>query len=322
MDKNPIMRLFYISLFFLFIHCSKGKPIHIDLQQREREENLENEEFSDSDSTNVLNFGITPWDDPEKLKIAYKPFIKYLSTQLGTRVRFIVEQDFEQLQSDINSNLIQIAAFTPGAYVDALEKYPRSMIYVATTMKNGVEAYKGMLVVRDDSNFKSIKDLKNKKMGFVDPGSSSGYLYPVALLLKEGIDPDKFFQSVFFLGNHPNITDALVAGTIDVGATWSDNFEEAQKKHNYSLRILMKTDPIPYDAIVVSQKAGQELASKLSVVLSKINIDTKNEEGKPIMGAENGLLPYTGFRIKSPDFYNVVRSTSTIVSKYEQSKKK
>ena len=33
--------------------------------------------------------------------------------------------------------------------------------------------------------------------------------------------------------------------------------------------IHMKTEPIPYDAIVVSQKAGIELANKLSVILNK-----------------------------------------------------
>jgi len=309
-------------LLFNFFQCSKEEPIHIDLPDKESENSLDKDIDSESSKGDVINFGITPWDDPEKMKIAYKPFIKYLSKQLGIRVRFIVEQDFEQLKNDINTNLIQIAAFTPGAYTDALEKNSKSMIYVATTMKNGAEAYSGMLVVKNDSPYKSIQDLKNKKMGFVDPGSSSGYKYPVALLLKEGIEPEKFFKSIFFLGNHPNVTDALVEGTIDIGATWSDNFDAAQVKHKNALRILMKTEPIPYDAIVVSQKAGIELANKLSVILNKTSNETKDENGKPIMGSENGLIPYTGFISKSPEFYSVVKTTGLIVSKYEKLKKK
>ena len=314
---------YFLSIFllFLFLNCSKGKPIEVELMDDGSGQSEDQDFESKNETEEVLNFGITPWDDPQKMKQAYKPFIKYLSKQLGKRVRFLVEQDFEQLQNDISSNLVQIGAFTPGAYADALSNN-RPMIYVATTMKNGAEAYTGMLVVKEDSPYKTLKDLKNKKMGFVDPGSSSGYKYPVALLLKDGIAPEAFFKSVFFLGNHSNVTDALVEGSIDVGATWSDNFNDAQKKHKNALRILMKTEPIPYDAIVVSQKSGNELASKLSQILSRININTKDDDGNPIMGDNNGLLPYTGFITKSPEFYNVVRSTGQIVSKYEKSKKK
>ena len=86
--------------------------------------------------------------------------------------------------------------------------------------------------------------------------------------------------------------------------------------------IHMKTEPIPYDAIVVSQKAGIELANKLSVILNKTSNETKDENGKPIMGSENGLIPYTGFISKSPEFYSVVKTTGLIVSKYEKLKKK
>ena len=90
----------------------------------------------------------------------------------------------------------------------------------------------------------------------------------------------------------------MAEGTIDIGATWSDNFDAAQVKHKNTLRILMKTEPIPYDAIVVSQKAGIELANKLSVILNKTSNETKDENVGPHGEAAHARLPSLRLRAK------------------------
>jgi phosphonate transport system substrate-binding protein len=317
-----IKNIAIIFIFSLVLSCGGDDSVHIDLPEEGEEAISEDEVSQLGGSEEVINFGTTPWETPDKMKKLYRPFIRHLSLKLGKRVRFIVEQDYEALKNDLSSNLIQIAAFSPGAFADVLDKNRNSMIYVASMQKDGAEAYRGLIVVKKDSPYQSLKDIKGKKMGFVDPSSSSGYRYPVALLLQQGIYPEKYFSNVFFLGNHANVTDALMQGTIDVGATYDANLENAQKKHNDGLRILLKTEPIPYDAIVVSRQVGMELAGKLANVLVQINNNTKDEKGQYVMGSEHELIPFSGFKIKSPEFYDVVRTTSSIVRNYEQSKKK
>ncbi|MFT8148805.1 PhnD/SsuA/transferrin family substrate-binding protein, partial [Salmonella enterica] len=49
--------------------------------------------------------------------------------------------------------------------------------------------FKGEVLVRNDSNLKELKDLKNKKIATLNPNSASGYIYPVAELKDLGIDP-------------------------------------------------------------------------------------------------------------------------------------
>jgi len=45
----------------------------------------------------------------------------------------------------------------------------------------------------------SLKDLNGKRFAFVDYQSASGYLYPMALLEKNGLNPEKNFSRIFML---------------------------------------------------------------------------------------------------------------------------
>src|SRR5437762_13662578 len=48
--------------------------------------------------------------------------------------------------------------------------------------------------------------LRGKTIAFVDPASTSGYVYPMVLLMRRGLgrnrDPKTFFREVVFAGSH------------------------------------------------------------------------------------------------------------------------
>ena len=83
--------------------------------------------------------------------------------------------------------------------------------------------YFGALVVPADSKIKSITDLKDKRVGFVDEKSASGRIYPLAMLKKRKINTDKFFKEIKFFGQHENVMKALVKGDIDVAAVYAND---------------------------------------------------------------------------------------------------
>jgi phosphonate transport system substrate-binding protein len=86
--------------------------------------------------------------------------------------------------------------------------------------QDGDTGYYSMVVVKADSPFKTIDDLKGKKLAFADPNSTSGFQVPSFFLRLQGRDPRAFFSQTGFAGNHENAVMAVVNGTYDAAATW------------------------------------------------------------------------------------------------------
>jgi phosphonate transport system substrate-binding protein len=75
-----------------------------------------------------------------------------------------------------------------------------------------------MFIARADSGIKKIEDAKGKRMAFVDPASTSGFLFPAAYLKKRGIDYNTFFAQYVFAGSHDGAVRAIYNGDEDVAA--------------------------------------------------------------------------------------------------------
>jgi phosphonate transport system substrate-binding protein len=267
-----------------------------------------------------INFGVTPWGDVAKMRKAYQPLATYLSEKLQMRVRLMIVQEYRELVTDLKRGIVQIASFSPGAYADALDEgIDKDSIYVASSQLKGKDFYRGIIVVKNE--VKDMAALKGKSFAFVETGSSSGYKYPLALFLSKGIDPHKYFSKVFFLGSHPNVVEAVINGKVDAGATWDGYIEENYPTNPPGIKVLMKTEPIPYDAVVVSRKKGADLAPKLREILTGLKSYTLTKSGEKIMNLDTGF-PYSGYVVHSDAIYNIVRQTGKTVGRYKKPEKR
>ncbi len=314
-----------LALFFsltLAIGCGGGDGVDIsDLAAGRASEVYGQEDIKARGSLSenlpgeAINFGITPWDEPDKLRKMYAPFISYLSERLNVNIRFMVAQEYPELLNDLRRGIVHIAAFSPGAYADALDAGIGSFAdYVASTQNEGNSYYRGVIIT--GKNYRDFKALKGQSFAFVEKGSSSGYKFPLALLLAKGVDPYRYFSKVFYLGSHANVVDSVVAGKVAAGATWDGYVERQLGKNQDKVRVLYRTEQIPYDAIVVSKKKGRRFANQLRAVLLRINKDTATRDGRKVLQKELGF-PYSGYVVHSPAFYDVVRRTGNLVKQYK-----
>ncbi len=268
----------------------------------------------DNEGGNAVNFGITPWDDPEKMRTMHAPLIAYLSEQMGVKVRFIVTQEYQELFNDLKRGIIQIAAFSAGSYADALDAgIEKFSTYVASTQNDGQSYYRGAIIV--GKQYKTLQSLKGKEFAFVEKGSSSGYKFPLSIFLQRGINPYHFFSKIYYLGSHANVVEAVVSGKVAAGATWDGYVERHQKQAVGSVRVLLRTELIPYDAIVVSKNKGHPFAIKLQRTLSRITKQTKTQDGRLVLNKEVGF-PYSGYVVFSPAFYGAVRQTGRLIKNF------
>jgi phosphonate transport system substrate-binding protein len=252
----------------------------------------------------TIRFGVTPWqkgqvaDDINKL---YRPLLNYLEEKTGDTYLIISASTYSQMIDYISTGKVDFATLSPVPYIVAKKNNPKIKI-VATYLQwnkgrtKKVDSYLGHIVVKKSrSDLSSIDSLVQSRFGFVKKESSSGFKYPNSLLMEKGVHYIDYFSQVYFLGSHPRVTDAIVAGSIDAGATWDFNLSQARSKHGDKFKVIFTTPPIPNLCIAAHPKLGVE---KIQLIREHLlSIPESFLKG----------LPNTGFVFKPDSFYDVVR---------------
>ena len=214
-------------------------------------------------SNKILIFGINPFTDPVKIKEQYLPVITEAAKGAGMQTRIVIVSDYKALTSYIKDGLIDVGWFSPTAYVNA--KNEVNLVPLVTPVKYGKGSYEGIIITHSESGLKNLNDLKGATFSFVDPLSTSGYLYPLQLIKKAGIDIDKDFESYNFLGNHDNVIKAVKERRVDAGATFTGSLKMARDEGTVGeeIVILGETETIPNDAIAAKASLSPLLINSL-----------------------------------------------------------
>jgi phosphonate transport system substrate-binding protein len=151
----------------------------------------------------------------------YKPVIEYLEKELKVKVNWRSATDYAGIIEGMKAKKIELAYYGPASYSKAwIVTNGQVKPIVGELDLDGNFGYHSVLIVKSDSPYKSIEDVKGKKLAFADPNSTSGHQAPRYFLTEAGYNPDKYFGSTAFSGSHENSVIALLNGTFDVAATW------------------------------------------------------------------------------------------------------
>ncbi|RCW51360.1 MULTISPECIES: phosphate/phosphite/phosphonate ABC transporter substrate-binding protein [unclassified Halanaerobium] len=251
----------------------------------------------DNKSEDMLIFGVNPFAKPEKIEELYVPIIEKLCNKINKNAKTVIVSDYEELTNYIKNGLIDIGWFSPMAYVKAKDE--TNVIPMVTPLINGKDSYRGYIFTKKNSKYRKLTDLKDSVFAFVDPLSTSGYVYPKQMLKEVGIDVNKDLKETLFLGNHDNVIKAVLDNKAEVGATYNEAWERAAKTLNLdSLNILAKTDPIPKD--VIAARAGLDK----NILEETRNIFLKaDQEIKEILNQTN----ITGFIESEDQKFDIIR---------------
>jgi len=130
--------------------------------------------------------------------------------------------------------------------------------------------------VRRDSGLTRLEDLRGKTIAFVDPASSSGYIYPMVLLMQRGLvqkaDPKTFFREVVFSGAHDASMRALLNGHVDAIASFDLAREQylADPAERERITWVAETEPIPEAGIAASAGLDPATFARVRAALLQI----------------------------------------------------
>lgn len=261
--------------------------------------------------------GFNPAENAEVVETNGKLFADYYKAKTGLDVKTFIATDYTALIEALRSGQVDFAFLPPFSYVKA-EQVAGAKVMLKSVRK-GSPFYYAAIITRKDKGFKTIHDLKGKNVAWVDPSSSAGHIFPKAgLIEKLKIDPETFFKRQVFAGSHDALVLAVVNGTVDAGATFSNDAKGSsgawtqflKEGERDKIQVLFVTEPITGDTMAASKKISQthpELVKKTASVLTEMG---KTEEGKKILYALyriDSMVPST------PAEYEPVRKAARIL---------
>lgn len=257
-----------------------------------------------------LHLALTPSQKPTDLLVAGEAFAAALGKLVGLPVRVTVASDYAAVIEALRNKTADLAFVHPVGYVLANREAKAQII--AKDRWHGKTSYTARIWVRKDSGLKTLEELRGKTIAFVDPASSSGYVYPMVMLMQRGLvkgrDPKTFFKEAMFAGSHDAALLALLNGHVDALGSFDQAPEQYLKDpaEREKLTWLAESAPIPEGGICGREGLDPGVAAKVRAAL----LQMRGPEYEPLL---KKLYDIDGFEPAEDREYEVVRAAMDLV---------
>jgi phosphonate transport system substrate-binding protein len=256
---------------------------------------------STEDRPGSITVGFIPGGDLENTKKGALLIAEAIQQELKMPVNVYLSRNYSSLIEAMKEKKVDFAFFNALTFVFA-EKMAGAKVLLKKVWNEPY--YYSMILVKKSSGLRHLRQLKGKKIAFVDEKSSSGYLYPLLHFKKKKMDL-KDFKAVEFSGSHSESVELLDRGQVDAIAVFSNDKHVSQSAYvKYSktknaagnVRVLWTSEPIPNDPFCVRQdfydqypKLTHELMFALIDIVDKLK---DKSEIQDFVGAK-GFVPAT-----------------------------
>lgn len=232
---------------------------------------------------NPVKLYFVPSIDALVLENNAKKFKEYLEKNTPYAFEISIPQSFIAVVEAFGTKRADVAGMNTFGYALAHHRYGAEARL--TVIRFGLPTYQSQFVVRSDSKIKKIEDLNNKKIAFVDPASTSGYLIPLKTLQNKKVKP----RETVFAMKHDSVISMVYQRQVDAGATYysppqDGKIQDARKlvQTQYPdvekvIKVLALSEPVPNDPIVFRKDLPEEM--KVNIVKAFKDF-LKTPEGK------------------------------------------
>jgi len=290
----------------------------------------------------TLSFGAVPAENASSLEADFSTTKAILEAELGLdEIEFFQATDYAGVIEGMIANRIDVAQFGGFSYVIATSN--GADVSVAGVMTDGPDIEPGYrsygITQADNAEINSIDDFAGKNICFVDPGSTSGFLFPSEGLLAAGIDPSETSTEInpTFAGGHDASAISVANGDCDAGFAYDsmvtaqlvdsgditgviDTVEdETVNEAVASLKIVWKSQTIAGAPMAISNALPADfVAAFQEVVTTKVNADWAIANGYCSGTVEENDCSFSdeddtwGFVAKDDSFYDGIRQVCEI----------
>ena len=223
-----------------------------------------------------LQVAFIPLENPEKLISNVRPAMNFLEKEMGRKVRYFITLNYSAAVEAMISKKADVSFMSPLPYVLA-NKYS-GVEAVLGEIYNGKSYYYSRIFVRKDSGIKKLSDLNGKTIAYVDPISSSGFMYPQDIFTRAGLvnggveKPEGgFFRRVYFAGGDQQAINSMVGGFVDAAGVSQYALNLLRPEQRDQVVAIAQSARIPSHNVVVRKGLEPEIRQKFIAAMMKMN---------------------------------------------------
>ena len=247
-----------------------------------------------------FRYGVQAVETQAAALTRYKGFGEYVKKKLGVELDLYLSAEYAGVIQAIGAKQLEVMDMGAAGYAAAwLETNGGVEPLVVPTNNDGTIGYYAVAFVRTDSPYKNLNDLKGKVWAWVEPNSSSGYIFPLVGFRKMGIDPEKHFGKVVFSGGHEQSIIGVLDKAYDGAITWTNDVDKhtrgglhmmlqrgVLKKED--IRIIWVSDLIPNPVIAIRSDLPKEMKAELKAMFLNLHKDDPKVFREVVRGESQG----------------------------------
>jgi phosphonate transport system substrate-binding protein len=212
----------------------------------------------------TLVWAFAPIEDPAVYAQLFRPFTQHLSSCLDRQIVYYPVQSVAAEIGAMRAGRLHFAGFSTGPTVEAVNT-AGAVPFAAKGQKGEVRGYHLIAIVRADKPYRTLQDLKGKRVAHVSPGSNSGNVAARALFPTQGLVPHVDYRPIMS-GAHDKSVMGVISGDYDMAAVASDVVERLVERgaiDRSAIRILYESPLFPTSAFAHAHDLHPDLTAKL-----------------------------------------------------------
>lgn len=241
-----------------------------------------------------LVIAVQPTNTPEQLSADAKELQTFLSQQLNRPVEIVFPTTYAGVIEALRFGHADAALMSAWPLALAQKRANADVVLaeirevVIGNEKKEAPGYYSYWVVRPDSPYQSLADLRGKRAALPSALSTSGYVAPLARLVELGLvkqegtreaDPRTFFGDVSFAGGYAQGWEALKAGRVDVTVIAGDVSESLYREVLANTRVIEQQGPVPSHGVAIARSLDAPTRDRLIAAFMELNA----AERRPLM---------------------------------------
>lgn len=236
-----------------------------------------------------IKLGLLPRLPEKELIDMFTPLAKHIEKETASKVTVVIPKDFDAYTKQAIAGDFDIGFTNPLIYAQIKKAVPQAEPLALASEPGVGTKLKGVFIVVKESPIKSVKELKGKKISFVDPGSAAGYVAQMLEMKKVGIKKDDV--SIAFAGKPPKVGEAVRDGKADAGGMPESVFKRLP--FEFMLRVVGRTVDLPNWPVHTTKKTEKAVAEKVRGALLKLKPKTADADRVLEKAALEGFVPTT-----------------------------
>ena len=286
----------FLILLILFYGCDK------------KDNNIYNPSYSSKSAIEKKTyiFGIHPLHNPKKLFEIYSPLINYLNKNLkDITITLEASVNYDEYDKKLFSGHFDFSLPNPYQTVEST-KYGYTIFGKMADDEN----FRGIILLRKNSNIKEISDLKGKSISYPAQTALAATMMPQQFLHDNGIDINRDIKNLY-VGSQESSIMNLFLNESSAAATWPPPwlaFKKERPEIAEQLEVKWQTSPLPNNGLVAKKDIDPLLTQKIASLIFNLH---KTQEGQNILKA----MQLSKFEKAD---YNTYESVRVFLDKFEK----